>query len=160
MHWHVLDNQSTPERCWFGQRVNIFSHIFAILIWGCAGDRVEMVVNWKCIVELFWGQNCLHVENASPKTVPQCTFSWQPSRPGLLRNLKVANTLAPVDSAGRLSVPGSLYRAHSLWKEKLATYWSLDSYEHHLHDIFLFQAFGISENFPLRYTWTRNCNKY
>ena len=52
----------------------------------------------KCIVGLFWGQNCRHVENAPPKTVPQ----WQPSWPGLPRNLKVANTLAPVDSAGRL----------------------------------------------------------
>ena len=27
----------------------------------------------KCIVGLFGGQICRHVENASPKTVPQCT---------------------------------------------------------------------------------------
>ena len=27
----------------------------------------------KCIVGLFGGQICPHVENASPKTVPQCS---------------------------------------------------------------------------------------
>ena len=40
---------------------------------------------WDC----FGGQFRRHNENASPKTVPQCT--WPPSRPGLPRNLKVAN---------------------------------------------------------------------
>ena len=41
---------------------------------------------WDC----FGGQMCRHVVNASPKTVPQCT--WQPCRPGLPRNLEVANS--------------------------------------------------------------------
>ena len=45
----------------------------------------------KCTVGLFWGTHFQHGGNFAPKTVPQCTFSWQPSRPGLPRNLKVAN---------------------------------------------------------------------
>ena len=58
-------------------------------LWGCAGDcRVEMVVKVH-YGTVFGGQMCRHVVNASPKTVPQCT--WQPCRPGLARNLKVAN---------------------------------------------------------------------
>ena len=48
----------------------------------------------KCIVGLFWGSNFCHVENSSPKTVPQCT--WQPSWPSLSQNLKVANIHAPL----------------------------------------------------------------
>ena len=55
----------------------------------CAGDcRVEMfvIVHYGTVLG---GQMCRHVVNASPKTVPQCT--WQPCRPGLARNLKVAN---------------------------------------------------------------------
>ena len=42
---------------------------------------------WDC----FGGTHFQHGCNFAPKTVPQCTFSWQPSRPGLPRNLKVAN---------------------------------------------------------------------
>ena len=58
-------------------------------LWGCAGDcRVEMFVKVHYGTVL-GGQMCRHVVNASPKTVPQCT--WQPCRPGLARNLKVAN---------------------------------------------------------------------
>ena len=40
---------------------------------------------WDC----FGGRICHHVENASPKAVPQCTL--KPSRLSLQRNLKVAN---------------------------------------------------------------------
>ena len=97
MHWHVLDNQSTPERCWFGQRVNIFSHIFATLklpgrpdrdgcqsaLWDCFGDKIAAMLKMRLPKQ---SHNAL----------------WQPSWPGLPRNLKVANTLAPVDSAGWL----------------------------------------------------------
>ena len=56
--------------------------------WGCKGETGSRWLS-KCIVTLFWGRICRHVENGSPKTVPQCT--WQPSRLGLPRNLKVAN---------------------------------------------------------------------
>ena len=42
---------------------------------------------WDC----FGGRICRHVENASHKTVPQCTL--KPSRPSLSCNLKVANNI-------------------------------------------------------------------
>ena len=38
------------------------------LVWGCAGNRVEMIV--KCIVGLFWGRLFNMAANSSPKTVP------------------------------------------------------------------------------------------
>ena len=44
---------------------------------------------WDC----FGGQISLHVENASPKTVPQGTR--QPTRPGPSCNLKVTNIKTP-----------------------------------------------------------------
>ena len=44
----------------------------------CAQHGCESAL-WDC----FGGRICRHVENASPKTVPQCTF--QTSLPGLLR---------------------------------------------------------------------------
>ena len=47
-------------------------------LWGCAGERVEMVV--KCVVGPFWWINLPHVENASPKTVPRCTLPTNSTR--------------------------------------------------------------------------------
>ena len=56
--------------------------------------RLRWKPNWdgcqSALWDCFGGQICRHFENSSPKTVPQCT--WQPSRPGLQRNLKVANS--------------------------------------------------------------------
>jgi len=53
------------------------------LLWGCAGDRVEMVV--KCIVGPFWGRIFNMGANSSPKTVPHCTLTTistqSPARP-------------------------------------------------------------------------------
>ena len=43
------------------------------LLWGCAGDWVEMVV--KCIVGLFWRRIFNMAANSSPRTVPQCTLT-------------------------------------------------------------------------------------
>ena len=47
-------------------------------LWGCAGERVEMVV--KCAVGPFWRINLPHVENASPKTVPRSTLPTNSTR--------------------------------------------------------------------------------
>ena len=43
----------------------------------------------KCIVEMFWLTNLPPCWKFVPKTIPPCT--GQPSRPGLSRNLRVAN---------------------------------------------------------------------
>ena len=66
---------------------------------------------WDC----FGGQFRRHNENASPKTVPQCT--WPPSRPGLPRNLKVANALGlHREERGRLKFrPDPSLRRKSFW---------------------------------------------
>ena len=50
---------------------------------GCRQSAITAL--WDC----FGGRICRHVENAFPKTVPQCTLTT--SRPGLLRNFKMAN---------------------------------------------------------------------
>ena len=55
-----------------------------------ANDNFIFATLWDC----FGGQICRHVENSSPKTVPQCT--WQPSWPDLPHNLKMANIHAPL----------------------------------------------------------------
>ena len=44
----------------------------------------------KCIVGLFWGTHFQQGGKFVPKTVPQ--YTWQPSRPGLSCNFKVANS--------------------------------------------------------------------
>ena len=43
------------------------------LLWGCARDQVEMVV--QCIVGLFWGRIFNMAANSSAKTFPQCTLT-------------------------------------------------------------------------------------
>ena len=42
-------------------------------LWGCAGERVEMVV--KCIGELFWGTHFQHGDKFVPQTVPKSTLT-------------------------------------------------------------------------------------
>ena len=56
--------------------------------WGCAGDRVKMVVkvHYGTVLK---ARICRHVKYTSHKTVPQCTLTT--SRPGIPCNLKVAN---------------------------------------------------------------------
>ena len=62
--------------------------VFAILrLRGRPGRDDSQSALW----DYLGGQICHHVENACPKTVPQCTL--KPSRPGLPRNLKVANSV-------------------------------------------------------------------
>ena len=55
---------------------------------GCAGDWVEMVVkvHYGTVLK---GRICRHVKYTSPKIVLQCTLTT--SRPGIPRNLKLAN---------------------------------------------------------------------
>ena len=70
--------------------------VFAILrLCGRLGRDDCQSALWDC----FWGRICRHVENGCPKTVPQCTL--KPSRPGLPRNLKVANSVGPRKNNGR-----------------------------------------------------------
>ena len=64
-------------------------------LWGCAGDRVEMVV--KVHMEMFWLTNLPPCWKFVPKTIPPCT--GQPSRPGLSRNLRVANCVVAYSTA-------------------------------------------------------------
>ena len=54
-------------------------------LWGRAGDRVEMVVKVHCGT-VCGGRICRHVENASPKTVPQCTLTTWTRCHGQLQN--------------------------------------------------------------------------
>ena len=59
-------------------------------LWGCAGDRVEMVVQVQCgtvLKDEFATMLKKHLSKLSHNAL------WQPSRPGLPRNLKVANCL-------------------------------------------------------------------
>ena len=138
----------SAERCWFGQRVNIFSHIFATLrLRGRPGrDGCQLKVHcgtvlgaklhpcWKCV---------------PPKQSHNAL--WQPSWPGLRATSKWR-----IRSLQLTRLGDSLSRDHCIVPTLFEK-----SCEHHLHDIILlFQAFGISENFPLRNTLTRNCNKY
>ena len=51
----------------------------------------------KCIVGLSWVTNLPPCWKFVPKTVPQCT--WQPSRPGLPRNHRVANCVVAYSTA-------------------------------------------------------------
>ena len=67
---------------------NLKVRVFAILrLHGSPGQDGSQSALWDC----FWGRICRHDENASHKTVPQCTL--KPSRPGLFCNLKVAYNL-------------------------------------------------------------------
>ena len=52
--------------------------------------EVARGTGWKCIVGLFWGTHFQQGGKFVPKTVPQ--YTWHSSRPGLLCNLKVANS--------------------------------------------------------------------
>ena len=69
----------------------------------------------KCIVGLFWRTNLTPQWKCVPQTVPQCT--WPPSRPGLPRNLKVANALGlHREERGRLKFrPDPSLRRKSFW---------------------------------------------
>ena len=51
----------------------------------------------KCIVGMFWLTNLPPCWKFVPKTIPRCT--GQPSRPGLSRNLRVANCVVAYSTA-------------------------------------------------------------
>ena len=157
MHWRCF-RQSEHARVLLirSKGQHFFSYIRHFEVARETGSR------WlsKCIVGLFWGQNCRHVENASPKTVPQCT-------------LTTILTRSPAQpQSGEYARPSWLGWATLSWDHCIVptlferkNWRHIDRFHdiilHHLHDvILLFQAFGISENFPLRYTLARNCNKY
>ena len=60
----------------------------------------------KCIVWLFWGRTCRHVDNASPKTVPQ-------------RTLRIISTQSPAQpkSGEYARKPVLTWRTTEIWKK-------------------------------------------
>ena len=97
MHWRCF-RQSEHARVLLirSKGQHFFSYIRHFEVARETGSR------WlsKCIVGLFGGKIAAMLKMRLPKQSHNAL--WQPSWPGLPRNLKVANTLAPVDSAGRL----------------------------------------------------------
>ena len=64
----------------------------------------------KCIVGLFWGTHFQEGSKFVPKTVPQ--YTWQPSRPGLSCNLKVANSHPTRLAAAEADALGTEWSLH------------------------------------------------
>ena len=61
----------------------------------CAGDRLKIIFKVHC--GTVSGDEFAAIWKFVPKTAPQCT--WQPSRPGLPRNLRVANCVVAYSTA-------------------------------------------------------------